>query len=151
VAACGSETAPNLVDLATATSSPATTFPFASMAPTPLATEPPTTPAPSVPIVEAEPPKLAVHFTSLTSPINPGGTATAKVKTASGAKCTIEVEYKSGPSTAAGLGPKTAKATGSVSWSWNVGFNTSNGKWPVTVSCSKGDANGSAVKYLAVR
>ena len=94
---------------------------------------------------------LSVKFTSLTSPAKPGGTATAKVKTSPHSECKIEVEYKSGPSTAAGLDPKTANTSGAVSWSWKVGFNTSAGKWPVTVSCSKGDAFGSETKYLTVR
>jgi hypothetical protein len=153
VAACGGQTPPaNLVDLPSAST---VAVANQTVVPTPLATEPPATPEQTpVPIVEpSAPPEttLAVTFTSLTSPIDPGRTATAKVKTSPRAECSIEVEYKSGPSTAAGLDPKTANATGAVSWSWKVGINTSAGRWPVTVSCSKGDAFGSAIKYLTVR
>src|SRR6185312_1365803 len=56
VAACGSETAPNLVGLPTASPNPAGTRPAQSVAPTPLATEPPTSPAPSPPVVEVSDP-----------------------------------------------------------------------------------------------
>jgi len=45
------------------------------------------------------------------------------------------VRYKSGPSKAQGLGPKTADAGGDVSWSWKVGTNTTPGAWPVTITC----------------
>lgn len=37
------------------------------------------------------------------------------------AKRTIAVHYKSRPSTAQGLEPKTADADGNVSWTWMVG------------------------------
>lgn len=98
-----------------------------------------------------EPPglTLAVAFTSLKA-VSAGSYATAAVKTAAGAACTIDVEYKSGPSTAAGLGPKTADGKGLVTWSWKVGAKTSPGSWPVTVSCSKGGVSGEVTADLKV-
>jgi len=64
-----------------------------------------------------------------------GANATALVKTTPNTSCTIEVDYKSGPSTAQGLGPKTSSATGAVSWTWVVGTRTTTGDWPVVVTC----------------
>ena len=96
-------------------------------------------------------PTLALAFTKFTSPINAGANATATVKTAAGAKCSIVVEYKSGPSKATGLGDKTASSTGVVSWTWKVGAGTTPGSWPVTVECSKGALSDSIVKNLKVQ
>jgi hypothetical protein len=89
----------------------------------------------------------AIHVTiaSLTSPIARGSTAILVARTKASAACTILVEYKSGPSQAQGLGPKTASRSGSVSWSWTVGPKTTVGSWPVTVNCT------SAGKSAAVR
>ena len=61
--------------------------------------------------------------------------ASLTVKTAPKANCSIRVVYKTGVSTAAGLGPKQASATGTVSWTWRVGTSTAKGTWPITVSC----------------
>ncbi|HYK94828.1 MAG TPA: hypothetical protein VE011_03030 [Candidatus Dormibacteraeota bacterium] len=113
-----------------------------AVAPTPVPTPKPT-PKPT-------PASLALAFTSLTSPISPGSLATAAVKTSAGAYCTIVVEYKSGPSTAAGLGPTDASSSGVASWTWKVGSRTAAGSWPVTVSCSKGGAHKSVTKDLTV-
>jgi hypothetical protein len=87
----------------------------------------------------------------LTSPVDPGDNATAKVKTAPGAECFITVEYKSGPSTAGGLEPKTANSAGAVSWTWRVGPKTSAGEWPVAIECTKGDTTDYDMEYLVVR
>jgi hypothetical protein len=51
---------------------------------------------------------LSVKFTSL-APVKADSYATATIKTAASAKCSITVEYKSGPATAAGLDPKTGQ------------------------------------------
>ncbi len=107
----------------------------------PVAAAPPT-PAPVPPAPAPQPPApatLGVTFTSVSSPIGAGNVATASVKTAAGASCSITVTYKSGRSTAKGLEPKTADANGMVSWSWLVGGNTTPGTWPIDVSCN---ANG---------
>lgn len=132
--------------------------------PTPLATPeatttpstpptPPPTPKPTpkpTPAPTPKPTTFSLTFTSLTTPIDPNEYATAKVKTAAGASCTIDVEYKSGPSTAAGLGPKTASSSGIASWTWKVGGRTTPGSWPVTVTCSKSGKSKSVTRYLDV-
>jgi hypothetical protein len=94
---------------------------------------------------------ITVAITSLTSPISRGSTATVAAKTAAGAACAVVVQYKSGPSSASGLGPKDASSSGTVSWSWTVGSRTTLGSWPVTVTCTNGGKSASATKSLVVQ
>ena len=94
-------------------------------------------------------PGLSVQFTSLAA-VKPGSYATATIKTVASAQCSIDVEYKSGPSTAAGLDPKAADAAGAVTWRWRVGSKTTPGDWPVTVTCTKGEATAKETKNLTV-
>jgi hypothetical protein len=94
---------------------------------------------------------ISVRITSLTSPVSPGAIAALLARTTRGASCSIVVEYKSGPSQAAGLGPKTANNSGSVSWTWKIGSRTTAGSWPVTVSCSSGGKSASSRATLVVR
>jgi hypothetical protein len=94
---------------------------------------------------------ITVRITGLTSPVSRGAFATLVARTTAGASCTIVVEYKSGPSKAAGLGPATANGSGSVSWTWKVGSRTTVGSWPVTVTCSAGGKSASARTSLVVR
>ena len=84
------------------------------------------------------PSSLAINVVSLTSPISRGATATLAIKTTPGAQCTITVNYKSGPSSASGLGPKTAGLDGTVTWSWKVGSSTTPGTWSIVVTASAG-------------
>ena len=107
--------------------------------PTPKATPKPTPKA-----------TLSLAFTSLTSPISPGSDATATSRTAPGAYCTITVEYASGPSKAAGLGPTTTGSSGVASWTWKVGTRTTPGDWPVTIDCSKNGLSRSVTRDLHV-
>jgi hypothetical protein len=86
---------------------------------------------------------LPVTVISLTSPVSHGNAASITVRTAPEAACTITVTYKSGPSRARGLDPKTADGNGVVSWTWIVGTRTTPGKWPIAVMCSTGDRQGS--------
>ena len=86
---------------------------------------------------QAEAASIAVRFTSLAA-VHPGQYATAAVATRARASCTIVVTYKSGRSTAAGLGTKTASSAGRVSWTWKVGTRTTRGSWPVKVTCRYG-------------
>jgi competence protein ComEC len=72
---------------------------------------------------------------SVTSPVSTGDDATLIARTSPGASCSITVNYKSGPSTAEGLEPKTADAQGMVSWTWEVGPQTTPGTWPIVVKC----------------
>jgi cytoskeletal protein RodZ len=85
--------------------------------------------------------KATVEIISVTSPAPRNSYATLKAKVPPGATATIEVDYKSGPSHAAGLGPKQAGPDGIVSWTWKVGGNTTIGTWPITVSCNGASAS----------
>jgi len=85
---------------------------------------------------------LAIRIISLTSPVAAGKEATIQVNTASNADCQIVVKYKSGPSKAKGLEPKTADARGQISWTWHVGNRTTPGGWPVSVTCTSGGREG---------
>jgi len=76
------------------------------------------------------------EIVSITSPISRGANVTLIAKTSPNASCSITAHYKSGPSTAAGLGPKTADASGRVSWTWKVGSRTTPGTWGITVTCN---------------
>jgi len=94
--------------------------------------------------------KLSVKIVSLTSPISGGKQAAIEVATVPKASCNIVVTCDSGPSAAKGLEPKTAAASGSVSWTWNVGTTTTPGKWPVTVTCTSGGKQATAKAQLVV-
>jgi competence protein ComEC len=95
---------------------------------------------PVLPInTEAAPPSTGsgtVEIVSVSSPVSQGANATLDAKTSPNASCTITVYYKSGPSKASGLGPKTADAGGLVSWTWKVGANTTLGSWRIEVTCN---------------
>jgi beta-lactamase superfamily II metal-dependent hydrolase len=73
---------------------------------------------------------------SVTSPVDKGSLATLTAKTSPNASCTITVSYKSGPSHASELGPKSADARGTVSWTWRVGAGTTSGTWSINVTCN---------------
>jgi hypothetical protein len=75
-----------------------------------------------------------VRRVSITSPIGAGSNATLVVKVARTATCSITVNYKSGPSHAAGLYSKRSSG-GRVSWTWKVGTRTTPGRWPIVVRC----------------
>lgn len=94
---------------------------------------------------------LTLRFTGLTTPVYPGQYATASVAASSGARCSIEVDYYSGPSHAAGLYTKRVPSSGRLSWTWKVGTRTYAGSWPVIVSCSKGSAYRSVTRHIRVR
>ena len=144
---CGGGRQPAAQPVTTSTSAPTVTEP------------PPTTAAPSTtrpratttrrPATTRPAPALTVTITSLPA-TGQGNAAHATVRTLPGARCDIVVEYKSGPSTAQGLDPKTASGSGEVSWSWMVGTRTTPGSWPVTVTCSKSNVTRSATRYLTV-
>jgi hypothetical protein len=75
-----------------------------------------------------------VRLVSLTSPVRAGSQASLTVAVSSASRCSITVNYKSGPSSAQGLYPKRSSG-GRVSWSWMVGTRTTPGRWPIVVSC----------------
>jgi micrococcal nuclease len=102
---------------------PSESSPQASSAPTPPAAA---SPAPT---------QAVITFVNAPLTVARGSNATLGVKTAQNTPCSIEVDYASGPSTAAGLVAKTSDAAGKVSWTWKVGANTTPGDWPITVTC----------------
>jgi hypothetical protein len=73
-----------------------------------------------------------IHLLRITSPINAGAYETMTVSVSPIATCSITVNYKSGPSQAAGLYPKRG---GRISWTWKVGTRTTPGRWGIVVSC----------------
>jgi hypothetical protein len=122
-AACGDATAPavtqteaspSTVATATTTTSPATVSPASAQS--------------------------FVTFVNAPLTVAHGSNATLQVRTTPNTSCSIEVDYKSGPSTAAGLVTKSADSVGNVTWTWKVGAKTTPGSWPITVTC--GGASG---------
>jgi micrococcal nuclease len=74
---------------------------------------------------------------------SPGEHATLTVAVSPAATCTIEVDYKSGPSHAKGL---NAKHGSRISWSWMIGTRTTPGTWPIVVSCGP-----AGIKHTSIR
>ncbi len=95
--------------------------------------------------------ELTLTIISVTSPVGLGYNATLVAKTAPGARCTITVYYKSGPSEAAGLYPKDADANGTVSWTWKVGTRTTPGSWRIVVTASLSGKTVSQTTYFTVQ
>lgn len=117
----------------------------------PTATPKPTTKPKSRPTAVPTSTKLAVRVSSRTASVSRNSTASVSIKTSPNSRCSIEVDYKSGPSTASGLGDKTANSTGAVSWSWRVGSNTTRGTWPIYIDCQLGNRSGSVSTSFTVR
>jgi hypothetical protein len=138
IAAPTTSSAPPTTPTPTLTAPSTTTSPSPAPRTTTATPRPPTTTRPRAtrPPTAKPAPSLTVAIVSL-PPTGQGNVATATAHTAPNASCSIEVEYKSGSSTAAGLYPKTASASGAVSWSWLVGPRTTPGDWPVTVTCTR--------------
>jgi micrococcal nuclease len=131
-------------------SAPVTTTPPASPSVLPTTAQPTLVRPPAV-VPRAQPPAPALSLRIVSLPATgQGNRATAAVSTSPRASCSIVVEYKSGPSKAAGLGARAASGAGKVSWTWLVGTRTTPGDWPVTVSCSSGSQSRSAQRYLTV-
>jgi micrococcal nuclease len=97
--------------------------------PSPTATP---TPAPA-PVQQA--PVASLNFVNAPLSARHGQATTLIVKTAPSTGCSIQVVYKSGPSTAQGLVAKTSDGAGNVSWTWIVGSRTTPGQWPIYVTC----------------
>lgn len=94
---------------------------------------------------------LPVTVVSLSSPVAPFSDAIVEVRTTQGATCRITVRYKSGPSQAKGLIPKTADNGGRIVWQWRVGSSTTPGRWPIEVVCEKGEDRGEVRTSFEVR
>jgi hypothetical protein len=128
----GANASPSQTAASPSASAAATPTPRATPSPTPPA--PPPTPTPPVPA------QTVVTFLNAPLTVARGSNATLQVMTAANTSCAIEVDYKSGPSTAAGLVVKTSDGAGNVSWTWKVGANTTPGAWPIKVTCGNGTA-----------
>ncbi len=99
----------------------------------------------TIPNIPVEPPMILatqapsgngdLTIVSVTSPVSKGSNATVVASTSPGTACTITVYYKSGPSSASGLEPQTADASGQVSWTWKVSARTTSGNWRIVVNC----------------
>ena len=92
-----------------------------------------------------------IEITSLTSPVSRGSYATLCIRTVPGARCTITVYYKSGPSSAAGLEPKIADSEGRVCWSWKVGSRTTPGSWRIVVTATNALGTATETTYFTVQ
>jgi hypothetical protein len=77
-----------------------------------------------------------VRLLQVSSPIRAGAYATITASVTPSATCSVVVNYKSGPSHAAGLYAKRSTA-GRVSWTWKVGTRTTPGRWGIVVSCGR--------------
>jgi len=102
------------------------------------------------PVKQAENARVGVVLQTVTSPVMPGDNTSITMKTNVGAKCTVAVVYDKIPSTDSGLTPKVADEYGLVSWTWTVDKNAALGKWPVKVTCVKGDKSGVASGQLEI-
>jgi hypothetical protein len=101
----------------------------AAATPAPLPATP--TPAPTQPPEQA----VSVNFVNAPLTARPGQATTLIARTSPNTACSIEVDYKSGPSHAQGLVAKTSDARGNVAWTWIVGTRTTPGEWPISVTC----------------
>lgn len=120
----------------------------------PLATEALETEAPLATEAPSDKPRVAdlpVAVAKRTASVAQGATASVTIKTSMKASCDIDVQYKSGSAIAKGLDAKTADANGAITWKWQVGRNTTKGKWPISITCALGDRTGSADSDLTVR
>lgn len=149
LAACAGGASPAAGAAATRASTPAVgTSPPVGQA---LFTAPPTA-SPTIATASAPMTPAPTHSVTLSvgSPVSRGRTATASAQTSAAASCTITVTYASGPSSAQGLAPKSADGSGTVSWSWTVGTQTTRGSWPVDVRCTSRDGQTASARQLIV-
>jgi len=86
--------------------------------------------------------RVGVSVQTITSPVLPGSNAAITIKTNPGSVCSIEAVYKEIKSTDSGLVAKTADDWGIASWSWTVEETVPIGKWPVNITCAKGELSG---------
>lgn len=126
----------------------ATPMPTATPKPTPTKTPKPTatpTPKPTKtpkPTATPKPVTRAVGITILdySDTVGRGEYAFIKIQGAANTDYDCEVEYKSGMSTAEGLGVKQSDGNGNVSWKWKVGSRTSLDYTPTIYIDGGGDS-----------
>lgn len=78
--------------------------------------------------------KARLAVTQEPGAVSPGDYATVSIKGSPNTEYTCTVTYKSGPSSAEGLGSTMSDSSGNASWTWKVGTRTSSGSWPVDIS-----------------
>lgn len=66
-----------------------------------------------------------------------GDQVTLDVSTAPKVSCTLTISYQGAPPPSS----TPSNATGSASWTWDVGSNAPIGTWPLQVTCGSGSAN----------
>ena len=130
------------------TSTASTTEPTATAASPKATARPKPTPTPKP---TSKPVTLSVRVTKHSSSVGRGSMASVTIKTHKGARCSIDVEYASGPSDAAGLGDKTAPTSGVITWNWEVGPSTTKGRWSIYVGCDWKDQTADASTSFRVK
>lgn len=81
--------------------------------------------------------QVPLSITSMTSPVDPGDTATVVAETAPNADCELVYATPAGTvSFAAGLGSHTADAEGRLSWTWRINPATSPGVGTLRLTCN---------------
>ena len=106
--------------------------------PTPTATPSPT---PTQRVADASKARASgIVVIDYTDVVGRGEYASIKIQGAPNTAYTCDVEYKSGPSTAKGLGEKQSDGEGYVSWSWKVGTKTSLDYTPKIMISGGGDS-----------
>lgn len=118
-----------------------------SVAPTPIITP---TPEPT-PVPTPTPLPLPLKLVKATGPVAPSDSATLTVRTIKGSTCSIDVQYDSGSSQAAGLDEQDTGDGTLVTWTWTVGSNTAAGRWPIYVTCVKDDRTGKLLTSILVK
>ena len=94
---------------------------------------------------------LPLKLVKATGPVAPSDSATLTVRTIKGSTCSIDVQYDSGSSQAAGLDEQDTGDGTLVTWTWTVGSNTAAGRWPIYVTCVKDDRIGKLLTSILVK
>ena len=120
-----------------------TKTPKPTVAPTPVPT-PTKTPKPTAtlaPTQEISRSRAAgIQIVDYSETVSRGARAFIEIQGAPNTEYTCDVEYKSGPSTADGIGTKTSNGEGIVRWSWKVGSRTSLDYTPTIYISGGGDS-----------
>ena len=119
----------------TATPTPTST-PKPTRTPKPTATPTPKPTATPKPITRS----VGITILDYSDTVSRGGYAFIKIQGAPNTDYDCEVEYKSGMSTAQGLGVKQSDGNGNVSWKWKVGSRTSLDYTPTIYIDGGGDS-----------
>ena len=104
--------------------------------PTPTPTKTPKPTATPKPVTRS----VGITILDYSDTVSRGGYAYIKIQGAPHTEYDCEVEYKSGMSTADGLGTKRSDGNGNVSWKWKVGSRTSLDYTPTIYIDGGGDS-----------